>query len=80
MQKQTIPIRETMRSQWNGNSGNEKKRDGGAATQRRAGTVGKQAAQGKGEKEAKAVQTSNTPGRIRARETFSGNGCAFYSP
>lgn len=60
--------------------GEEKKRDGGAATQRRAGTGGKQAAQGKGEKEAKAVQTSNTPGRIRARETFSGNGCAFYSP
>jgi len=49
---QTIPIRETMRSQWNGNSGEEKKRDGGAATQRRAGTGGKHAAQGKGEKEA----------------------------
>ncbi len=35
---------------------------------------------GRAKKKPKAVQTSNTPGRIRARETFSGNGCAFYSP
>ncbi len=80
MQTQTIPIRETMRSQWSGIQ--ERTSREMEARQRSAGRERKASRQRKGraKKKAKAVQTSNTPGRIRARETFSLNACAFYSP
>lgn len=79
MQTKTISIRETMRSQWSGVL--ERKSREMEARQRSAGREREASRQRKGRaKEAKAVQTSNTHGRIRARETFSLNTCAFYSP